>query len=145
MLYLYGHYARIMGSALVVIGCVVLVAFFVWIIWLCLSTVEKTERGSMYSDLNFIAIVGERLSVFLKQKCESFKLNKEKSITESLVESFFKRRWRTVLLVVGFLAGWYVWPTPFKQLPLANGITPQRENRFTKEIQYWDRYQKRWK
>jgi hypothetical protein len=60
------------------------------------------------------------------------------------IENFLVKNWRTLALSFGILWGWFVWPTPYKQLPL-KGMAPQRENRLTGEVQWWDDFSKRWK
>jgi len=55
-----------------------------------------------------------------------------------VIESLIAKNWRTLALVAVILFAWFVWPTPYKQLPLRNGIWPQRENRLTKKVEVWD-------
>jgi len=56
-------------------------------------------------------------------------------LLSALLSSWF---WRAVFISVFFLFAWFVWPTPYKQLPAgADGLIPTRQNRFSGEIQFW--------
>jgi hypothetical protein len=53
-----------------------------------------------------------------------------------MIEKFIGNNWRTLLLVVLILLGFFVWPTLYKELP-PYGRIPQRQNRLTQVVERW--------
>ena len=135
-----------METGVVVVICLLVVTFFVSVIYVCVTSVDKKEPGSNINpDLRSYIILEEFFNSFFRRLKELFISNSKEGLTDSLLTTLLRKNWKTMLFIGAVLFAWFVWPTPYKQLPLGNGIVPQRENRFSKQVERWNAAEKRWK
>ncbi len=131
---------------MVVFICLIVVTFFVWVINLCITSVDKKGPNSNINpDIRSYVIVEELCSGFFRRLKELFSSTSKEGLTDAFIEGLFRKFWKTFLLIGTVLFGWFIWPTPYKQLPLGNGIVPQREHRFSKQVERWNAIEKKWK
>jgi hypothetical protein len=135
-----------METGVVVVICLLVVAFFVWVIYLCVTSVDKKESGSNINpDLRSYVVLEDFFNSFLRQLKLLFISNSKEGFSDSLLSTLLRKNWKTLLFIGAVLFAWFIWPTPYKQLPLVKGVVPQRENRFSKQVERWDLTEKRWK